>query len=150
MENYDADMEQRVWQRIRGAEQPQEKSMQVLAAAELTEAAVHLMLSQQLQGKEKALLRTIFEDDQNHAACLKGIHYFTTDSTLSVRPVPPAPDAPVMALRKCYARKLRAQKEYESRASDPEYGSVFRQLAEDEGRHCKMILQIAGSIKKPG
>ena len=148
MEQYDTGMEQRVWQRIKGADCPPQKGLQALAAAELTEAAVLLMLSQQLQGKEKALLRKIYEEDQNHAACLKGIHYFTTDSPLSVRPVPPAPDAPVLALRKCYARKLRAQKEYESRASDPEYGSVFRQLAEDEGRHCKMILQIVGNMKK--
>jgi rubrerythrin len=150
MENYDADMEQRVWQRVLGTEQPQEKSLQALAVAELSEAAVHWLLSQQLQGKERAMLRKIFEEDQGHTACLKGIHYFIEDQPLSVRPVVPTPEAPVIALRKSYGRKLNALREYTARASDPEYGHIFQRLAQEEQQHCKTILQIVGQMKKTG
>ena len=149
MEQYDTAMESRVWQRVRGAEEPSKpQSLQALAAAELSEAAVHLMLSRQLQGKEKTLLRRIFEEDQNHASCLKGMHSFQTDSMLSVRPVSPAPESPSIALRKCYARKLKAAKEYETRISDPEYGPIFQQLAKEEWTHCRWLLEMAGKMAR--
>lgn len=149
MEQFDADMESAVWQRVHGEQPPRlEQSLQSLAAAELSEAAAHLMLSRQLQGKEKAVLRKIYEDDLSHAACLKGIHYFTFDTPLAARPVPPAPDSPVIALRKAYARKLKACKQYESRFDDPEYGAVYRTLARQEQEHCRLILELVGMLKK--
>ena len=150
MDYYDSEKAQRVWQRVSGKDAPSLQSIQALASAELNEAAVHWMLSQQLQGKERALLRRIFEEDQAHTACLKGIHFFMEDQPLSVRPVLPSPEAPLIALRKSYGRKLRALREYESRASDPEYGHIFRKLAQEESEHCKNILQIVGHLKKSG
>ena len=149
MDKYDTSVEARVWQRVRGTEEsPPKQSLQTLAAAELSEAAVHLMLSRQLQGKEKALLRKIFEEDQSHASCLKGMHFFQTDSAISVRPVSPAPESPVAALRKSYARKLKIAKEYENRISDPEYGGVYKALAHQEQEHCRLILELVGNLKK--
>ena len=44
MENYDAAMAQRVWQRVRG-EETAHPGLQALAAAERSEAAVYLILS---------------------------------------------------------------------------------------------------------
>ncbi len=149
MERFDTQTEERVWQRVHGQQPPQlEQSIQALAAAELSEAAAHLMLSRQLQGKEKAILRKIYEEDHAHAACLKGIHYFTFDTPLAIRPVPPAPEAPVIALRKSYARKLRALRQYESRCDDPEYGAVYQALAQQERTHCRLILELVGNLKK--
>ena len=150
MDYYDSEKAQRVWQRVSGKDAPPLQSIQALASAELNEAAVHWMLSQQLQGKERALLRRIFEEDQAHTACLKGIHFFMEDQPLSVRPVLPSPEAPVLALRKSYARKLKALREYTERSGDPEYGHIFRQLAQEEENHCKAILQIVGQIKSTG
>ena len=149
MEQFDTVMEDRVWQRIHGDKPPRpEQSLQALAAAELSEAAAHLMLSRQLQGREKAILRKIYEEDQSHAASLKGIHYFTFDTPLAVRPIPPAPDAPIIALRKAYGRKLRTLKQYEGRFDDPEYGAVYQTLAQQEREHCRLILELVGTLKK--
>lgn len=149
MEQFDPQTEERIWQRVNGEKPPKlEQSLQSLAAAELSEAAAHLMLSRQLQGKEKAILRKIYEEDQNHAACLKGIHYFTFDTPLAIRPIPPAPESPVIALRKAYARKLRAMRQYESRFDDPEYGAIYRALARQEQEHCRLILELVGTLKK--
>lgn len=150
MENYNPEMETRVWKRVRGEaceEQPQ-TGVQGLAAAELAESAVYLMLSRQLQGHEKAMLRQLFEAERNHACCLKGIYLLTTGTPLSLRTPPPVPETPDLALRKCYARTLQALNEYESRRDHPEYGHVFRQLAEDERKHCMMILELVGRIKR--
>lgn len=149
MEQFDTEMEDRVWQRVHGEKPPQlEQSLQALAAAELSEAAAHLMLSRQLQGKEKAILRKIYEEDQSHADCLKGIHYFTFDTPLSIRPIPPAPESPLIALRKAYGRKLRALRQYENRFDDPEYGAVYQTLACQEQAHCRLILELVGNLKK--
>ena len=150
MDYYDSEKAQRVWQRVSGEELAPSESIQSLAVAELNEAAIHWMLSQQLQGKERALLRKIFEEDQAHTACLKGIYYFVEDQPLSVRPILPAPESAVIALRKSYGRKLKALREYTARENDPEYGHIFRKLAQEEAEHCKSILQIVGHIKKPG
>lgn len=149
MEQFDTGMEESVWQRIHGETSARPaQSLQALAAAELSEAAAHLMLSRQLQGKEKAMLRQIYEEDQAHAACLKGIHYFTFDKPLAIRHIPPAPESPVLALRKAYGRKLRALHQYESRIDDPEYGAVFQTLAHQEREHCRLILELVGNLKK--
>ncbi|MBQ9929680.1 MAG: hypothetical protein IJO72_02735 [Oscillospiraceae bacterium] len=149
MEQFDLEQEERVWSRVSGEQPPRlEQSIQALAAAELSEAAAHLMLSRQFQGKEKAILRKIYEEDHAHAACLKGIHFFTFDTPLAIRPIPPAPDPPVIALRKAYARKLRALRQYESRMEDPEYGAVYQLLARQEQAHCRLLLELVGNLKK--
>lgn len=149
MEQFDLETEDRVWHRVHGDKPPKlEQSLQSLAAAELSEAAAHLMLSRQFQGKEKAILRKIYEEDQSHAACLKGVHYFTFDKPLTIRHIPPAPESPLIALRKAYGRKLRALRQYESRASDPEYGGLYQMLAQQEREHCRLILELVGNLKK--
>lgn len=149
MNQFDTEMESRVWQRVRGEATSQPtQSLQSLTAAELSEAAAALMLSRQLQGKEKAILRKMYEEDHAHALCLKGMHYFTFDQPLSIRHIPPAPETPVIALRKAYGRKLRALREYESRTGDPEYGAIFRSLALQERQHCRLILELVGILKK--
>lgn len=146
MENYDAAMAQRVWQRVRG-EETAHPGLQALAAAERSEAAVYLILSKVLQNREKLLLRQIFTQEQEHAACLRGIHFLTIDKPLALRTVPPASEPPEITLRKSYGRKLRALQEYESRASDPEYGPAFAHMARQEREHCVLILQILGRLR---
>lgn len=150
MDNYDAEMAERVWKRVRGEAdaEPPRTGLQGLAAAELMEAAVYLMLSRQLQGREKAMLRRLFEEEQSHAECLKGIHFLMTGNPLPLRTPPPAAETPELALRKCYARTLRALKEYEDRKADPEYGHVFRHMAEEERKHCRLILELVGGMKR--
>ena len=150
MEYYDSGKEQQIWQRVCGNGAVPSESIQGLAAAEINEAAVHWLLSQQLQGKERAALRRIFEEDQAHAACLKGVHYFMEDQPLSIRPVLPGPEALLVALRKSYGRKLKALREYTVRENDPEYGHIFQKIAQEEQQHCKLILQIVGQMKKSG
>ena len=148
MEKIDPAMEQRVWKRVRADEPAAPTGLQELAAAEQSEAAVFLMLSRQLQGREKALLRKLFEQEQAHGAVLRGMHSTMTGNRLAVRTSPPQPETPETALRKCYGRKLRALAEYESRRSDREYGMVFCHLARQEQEHCAMILEILGNLQR--
>lgn len=148
MEKFDTELEQRVWKRVRGEEQTPSTGLKALAAAEQSEAAVYLMLSRQLQGREKALLRKMFAEEQTHAAILRGMHDMTAGQRIAARTAPPAPETPEIALRKSYGRKLRALAEYESRLRDPQYGPVFGVLAQQEREHCAMILEIMGSLRR--
>ena len=149
MEKYDSEMAARVWKRVNGeAEQAAAPapSAQALAAAELEQAAMLLGLSGQFQGKNKALLRRLYEEEKAHGAMLRGIQLLTAGKCPAVKPAPARQTTPEIALCKCYAAALRAMKEYESRISDPEYGPVFVQLARQESVHCACILEILGSM----
>jgi rubrerythrin len=149
MDTFDAKLEKRVWQRVRGEESVDPAgSLRGLAAREWTEAAVYLMLSRQMQGREKTMLRRLFEEEQAHGACLRGIYALTAGEPLNIRTQPPAPEPPETALRKCYGRELQAAEAYSARTQDPEYGAVFAKMAEQEREHCRMILELLGNLRK--
>lgn len=153
MATYDPAKERLVWQRVRGTETvpqapPDRGNLQALIMGEWTDAAVYLQLSRKFQGKAAATLQRLFREERTHASCLKGIYTLITGEKPTVR-TPPAPSEPVeITLRKCYAREMRCLSEYEARSEDPEYGPVFRRLAEQELEHCRAILEIIGGLQK--
>ena len=57
---------------------------------------------------------------------------------------------PEALLRRCYGREMQCLAKYEARSSDPEFGVVFARLAEQERRHCHMVLELLGHLKKRG
>ena len=151
MEKFDPEMAKRVWQRVQGETEPvtdpiPTASVQALAAAELEQAGRFLQLSGQLRTGEKALLRRLYEEEKGHAALLRGIQTMTAGKCPAMRSAPAKQTAPEVTLRKCYGAALRAAKEYENRASDPEYGPAFAALARQERSHCALILEILGSM----
>ena len=142
MAEFDEMMENRVWQRIHAEGSGQ--TLQSLAVAERSTAAVYLRLARMTQGPEKALLRQLFERERRHSRCIHGVSMAAEGKPLSMRTVPPAADHPTAALRKCYAASLKAAAEYDRRGADPDYGCVFRELAREEREHCRMILEVLG------
>lgn len=150
MEKYDAEMAARVWQRVRGEaapEGPLPPSVQALAAAELAQAAALLQLSRQLQGRQKAQARRLYEEEKAHGDILRGIHFLMTGKRPMLRIAPAEGIAPEIALRKCYGASLRAMKAYEGRSAEPEYGPVFASLARQEKEHCALLLELLGGLK---
>lgn len=142
MAEFDEELEQRVWQRVRG--QAPQQSLQTMAAAERGSAAVYLMLSRMMQGRKKELLRQLYHREQNHGRFLKGISVLRDGKALAVRTVPPEGKTPENLLRRCYAGSLKAAEEYASRSGDREYGPVFAKMAREEWENCAMILEILG------
>ena len=53
---------------------------------------------------------------------------------------------PEVTLRRCYGLEMRSLKEYEAKASDPEYGHVYTRLADQEREHCMALLGVIGAI----
>lgn len=154
MEQFDNEKAKRVWQRVQSTSAPPPEpglELQELIAREAEDAAIYLRLSRQIQGRDGALLRQMYEQELSHASILKGICALNTGRR------PTAPTAPVQTapaevlLRRCYGREKQSLAEYERRSNDPQHGSVFRKMAEQEQNHCRILLEILGRLeqKKP-
>ena len=149
METIDPAKAEKVWQRVRQqGETPREQGLPALIAQEWTDAATYLQLSRRFQGKESALLRQMYEQEQAHTACLKGIYTLLTGTHPTVRAVPLPHEDTEALLRRCYGREMQCLAQYEKRAGDPEFGQVFTRLAEQEREHCRLLLELLGSLKK--
>lgn len=150
MEHIDPVTAARVWQRVQGPTQPGDpaQGLAELIAQEWTDAANYLHLSRRLNGRDSAIARRIFEEEQSHTACLKGIYTLITGQRPSVKAVAPEQDDPEALLRRCYGREMRCLAQYEARSGHPEYGPVFARLADQEREHCRLVLQLLGSLQK--
>lgn len=150
METIDPAKAARVWQRVHPASAPpdREQGLLELILQEGTDAAIYLHLQRHFQGKENAMLRKMYEQEQAHAACLKGIYTLLTGKRPGHALQAPRQADPETLLRQCYGREMRCLAQYESRTADPEYGQVFARLADQEREHCRMVLELLGKLKK--
>lgn len=150
MDTIDPAKAARVWQRVQGGPErpPVEQGLLELIAQEWTDAAIYLQLSRRFQGKESAILRKMYDEEQSHTACLKGIYTLITGTHPTVKATPPSSESPENLLRRCYGREMRCLAQYEARSSDPEYGQVFSRLADREREHCRLVLELLGNLHK--
>lgn len=150
MDTIDPATAARVWQRVQGTADQADpaQGLSELIAQEWTDAANYLYLSRRLSGKDSAMARRLFEEEQSHTACLKGIYTLITGHRPAVKAIPPAQEEPEALLRRCYGREMRCLAQYEARTGHPEYGQVFARLAEQEREHCRLVLQILGNLQK--
>ena len=104
MEHYDQEAAARVWQRVQGktAQNEDLNSLPAMIAGEWWDAATYLRLSRQFAGKEAAILRKMFEEEQSHAACLKGIYTLLTGQQLVTQTPAPRQENLSVTLRRCY------------------------------------------------
>ena len=149
MDTIDKAKEARVWERVRGetGQAPREAGLPELIAREWEASTTYLQLSRRLQGRQNALLRKLFQQEQAHMTCLKGLYTLITGEKPRVAGVPPVDDAPQKVLRRCYGRQMQCLAQYEQRSGDPECGHIFARLAEQEREHCHILLELLGSLK---
>ena len=150
MNGYDPKMAARVWQRVQKAPDPAPDAAQLLSliAQEWTDAATYLSLSRRTQGKASNLLYQLYQEEQAHMACLKGIYMLVTGTHPNARSTPPEREPVDRMLRRCYGREMQSLAQYEARSADPEYGPIFARLAAQEREHCRMLLEILGSLQE--
>ena len=150
MEHYDPEAAARVWQRVQGKGPAGEElgNLPEMIAGEWWDAATYLRLSRQFQGKEAGVLRKMFEEEQSHAACLKGIYTLLTGQRLVTQTPAPRQENLSVALRRCYGREMQSLAQYERWSDHREYGPVFSRLAQQERAHCAALLEILGNLKE--
>lgn len=148
MENYDKAKAARVWQRVQGAATANPtQGLPGMIAEEFADAAVYLSLSRRVQGSAANTLKKLSQEEQTHAACLKGMYTLQGQGRPDIPTPPSVENAPVgLLLRRCYGREMRCVAQYEARADDPEYGQVFARMASQEREHCRQILELLGRL----
>ena len=138
---------ERVWQRVQGnAPAPDYHWIPEMIAEEKAGGGIYLHLSHHFCGRDGAMLRKMFEEEQSHISCLRGIYRLITGERCQVHTAPIAPEDPTIALRRCYGREMRCLATYEAHCADPEYGPIFALLAKEEREHCKNILHLIGKL----
>ena len=148
METFDRAKAARVWQRVQGdAATNPTRGLQGMIAEEWADAALYLSLSKRVQGNAANILRKIGQEEQAHMACLKGIYTLQGAGRPDIPAPSPVDRAPVsVMLRRCYGREMRCLAQYESRTNDPEYGQIFARMAQQEREHCRLLLELLGSL----
>ena len=146
METLDPNVAERVWQRVHNRDTSQDLAAALLGmiTAERNDGTVYLQLSRKYQGRESAMLRRLFEEEQSHTACLKGIYMLLTGQKPAIQALKPASESIETTLRKCYGREMRCLAQYEQWSTHREYGPVFSRMAEQEREHCRILLQLLG------
>ena len=150
MDTFDPQMAQRVWQRVRSVQQPEDEAagLPALIAENLEASAAYLQLARRFSGRHNATLRRLSEESLAHAACLKGIYTLLTEEFAAI-------DAPAVAgattlalLRLCCGKALGRLRRYEQWAAHDEFGPVFALLARQLQEHCKALPELLGSLGK--
>lgn len=141
--------EAEVWQRVMTQKQMQPRRELGVLLREVSElTAVYRRLAGKLTGRGKLLARKLLEAEQSNGDCLRGIGLLSGHSQEQITIWEPVPDNGRRALEKCYHRTQRCREEYAARSLDPEYGEVFRSLADREGQQCARITELLGWMKQ--
>lgn len=150
MDSYNPEAAARVWQRVQSVPSFEQDTQWLLSllAQKQADANTYLALSKRTQGKHSTVLRQMYQQEQSHIACLKGIYVLISGKYPTVHSTPPAQEPIPIILRRCYGREMQSLAQYEAHSADPEYGQVFAQLAVQEREHCRMVLELLGSLQE--
>ncbi len=151
MNSYDPKKAAQVWARVQAQTPviPDSALVMPMIAQERADATMYLHLSRRFQGKQSAALRRMAQQEQSHAAQLKGICALCAEKLPLLR-TPPAPkESTAVLLRQCYEREKASSARYRLHAQHSEHGALFARLAAQEEEHCAILLELLGSLDKP-
>ena len=137
-----------VWNRVLGTAPPEPEPLLELIHREWLDVSAGLYLALRFKGREAALQRQIAHHDQSHAKSLTGIYMLLTGKKPTVTTPAPKADSTEAALQRCFSEKIQRAEAYESHTADPEYGFIFRIMAEQERHHAQSLLELLGSQKE--
>lgn len=131
-----------VWQRVT-AQPPSEPSMGLTALVRESAAleAIYRRTAEKLAGRGRQLATELLEGERCIRESLLGIGRLTGSPQENIRTWEPGDPG---QLRSCYRRTCRCRAEYLARSLEPEYGEVYRQLAEQAGRNCCLLARLLG------
>ena len=137
-----------VWERVQSAPAADPQNLSGLTETLHLETRLFQQLTRKLPAHQAAYARELSRRASRHLACLKGMHILISGTAPAIRALPVPGDPPDVLLRQSYGRILRLRTEYETRRSDPVYGSVFRVLATDLPEQSRTVLELLGMITK--
>ena len=145
MQEIDAQMAGRVWNRVRGG-QEERLPLRVLISRERELAAGIRALARQLRGRPGQLLEGLAKQSEQHVLWLKGM--CLCDGAPAPHPAAMSAGAqPAQAaVRRLYSRTLALLGEYSRRQEDGQYGAVFGRMAGQEAEACAKLLELMAAV----
>lgn len=150
MDNFSEETVRKIWQRVQQSHTPPSERPDLCAMAqrELSTAAIYDILARRIPGSSGRQLGEFARRERSHAASIKGICAVTYGKCPPIPITAPGNAATPVLLRRCYGLKQQAVAQYEKLSENPDYGSIFRQLGEEEHRQLIFLLQLLGSLKQ--
>ena len=124
----------RVWQRVHPPELREPPTLQILLQQLMQDSTY---LRQLLKSNDQPLVQEYTR--QQH--CLRGILILSGGNLPRTSPAIPRDQS----LSRCYSHALQRLSAYQLRSSDPVYGPVFRNLAQQTEHHCRLITELLGN-----
>lgn len=134
--------EAQVWQRVLSPEPQEQQTLQMLIRQLWLDTAY---LKHDAKNREDPSAGLLIREYAGQLQSLRGILRLTGGH------LPRESGEPVNhSLSRCYDHALQRLAAYQLRSSDPVYGPVFRELAEQTQHHCFRITQLLGAGDSPG
>ena len=144
MEIIDAQLQKRVWDRVRGANVPRELESRLpdMIAHARTAATAYRQLIPKSKGRSAALLGQMHRQALEQLSNLKGIYTRLTGKPplMKAPQVPPLPRP--IALRQCYHRALQQADNFQRLQADPQFGPQFQRMLLQTRGHCKTLSEL--------
>ena len=122
------------------------RALRLLMLESLTAAENYIRLARCFSGWQAEALNRMCREARAQGTCIGGICALIMDEPPKKQAL--VPDAGTLAarLKKAYVRAMHLLSACEGYSPDPEYGPVFRRLSIRQQEHCRMILEIIGSL----
>ena len=112
----------------------------------LTASDNYRRLSRCFSGWQAETLGRMAREAKAQGACIGGICTLVLGEHPGKQTCPPDTGTLDVRLKKAYARAMHLLSTCEGYGTDPEYGPVFQRLSIRQQDHCRMILEIIGSL----
>lgn len=147
MDKQEYNMEQQVWQRVRGTrEEASQNDLRRLQREAMELAAVYRGLLPQMTGKQREQVAKLYHGERANAAALSGIGILSRQSREQLKLWQPGMADPGKQLERCYHRTRRCMTEYMARSPEPEFGLVFDRMAKRAAEHCVILAELLGTV----
>ena len=136
------DVEQQVWQRVLGQQEPPRGSLRPMELEAMEAAAVYRKLAGQFSGRGREQLRHLH--DMQILACLRGIGRLSGSGGRKTAQIAVPEEPAAKALERRYHCARRAVMEYTVRTVDGDFGIVFQHLADLSREECVLLARLLG------
>ena len=141
MENREQEVLQRVFARN---EQPPHSNLREMMVDVVERISVYRQLQEAASGQRKEKLRRLYEGELANLNALKGISVLSGGGGEVLKLWQPTKEPERKQLIRCYHETRRCMVDYMTRSAEPEYGTVFRILADRAGQHCVLLAELLG------
>ena len=140
------DLEQRVWQRVKGHQEPENSDLKQLAMESQQAAAEYRNLLRSKLESHREFGRQLLKAEQENLAALKGLYFLQTGNAMRL-PMESGMHWDTKKMVRRYHMSRRTLAEYMARSAEPEWGCVYLAMAKRQEQQCDRLAQLLGHMR---